>query len=251
MTGTLLQQLTRRPHASLRLFCFPYAGGGISVYRQWDRLPGTVDVWGVQLPGREERLLERPAERMTDIVELICAVLPGALDRPYAFFGHSMGAIVSWEVARRLTDGGASPPVRFFISGCRAPYLREETNTHLLPEDELIAELRRMEGTPEAVLANKDLMPLVLPTIRADFAVLETYEFKSPGPVDIPITVLGGTDDAGILLEHLNGWGELTRGGCDVHLLPGGHLFLREQRDAVLGLIEERLAPAIAPAGPR
>lgn len=243
--GELLQPLTARRTPAVRLFCFPYAGGGVSVYRQWDCLPDTVDIWGVQLPGREERTLERPFARMTEVIDTICARLPDELDGPYAFFGHSMGAIVSWEVARELVRRGLPAPVWLFVSGCRPPHMPDETCFWLLSDDELIDEIRKMDGTPRAVLENRDLMQLLLPTIRADFAVLENRQFQAPEPVDVPITVFGGAEDARVRPEHLAGWRELTRAECETHVFAGGHLFLREERDAILSIMEARIAAAL------
>src|SRR5262245_53644991 len=148
--------------ADVRLFCFPYAGGGASVYRGWAGcLPGSVDVCPVQLPGREARFREPPFARIGPLVEALAASIRPWLDRPFAFFGHSMGALIAFELSRRLQHEHGLQPVRLFVSGCAAPQVQTEREAiHALPADQFRQELRRLNGTPAAVLEDDELMEL-------------------------------------------------------------------------------------------
>lgn len=149
--------------ARLRLFCFPYAGGGASIYRDWTAaLPPVVEVYPVQLPGRQSRLHELPFTRMSLLVPELVEGLQPYLDRPFAFWGHSMGALISFELARHLSHENRPGPLHLFVSGYRAPQLpRLEPPIHQLPEEAFIHELHRLNGTPDAVLQNRELMRLL------------------------------------------------------------------------------------------
>jgi medium-chain acyl-[acyl-carrier-protein] hydrolase len=218
-----------QPDAKLRLFCLPYAGGGAAVFRTWV-LPG-IEVWGVQLPGRGERFSEPP---MVDIDRLLDALYPDLLpffDRPYAFFGHSMGALLAFELARR------SSPQHLLVSGRRAPQVAS-SQLHTLADDAFLSELRRLNGTPPQVLENAELMALFLPILRADFRVCETYEYHMGERLECPIVAFGGVDDRTEPLELLEGWRSLTAGSFELQKLPGDHFFLQTQPQLLL----ERIA---------
>jgi len=235
-----------QPDARLRLFCFPYAGGGASIYRLWHRdLPGGVEVCAVQLPGRESRWREEPFRRVPPLADAATEALAPRLGRPYAFFGHSMGAVLAFEVTRRLRGRGLPGPRHLFVSGRSAPRV-EITDPPIrdLPRDEFIEAVRSYSGTPEEVLQNKELMELVEPLLRADFSVSETYEYRADGdPLDVPLTVLGGLRDQDVPPEDLEAWSLETRGPYRKHLLDGGHFFLNDMRDEVLRIVSRELAP--------
>ena len=162
------------PQATLRLFCFPYAGGAALTFRAWsDSLPMALEVCPVELPGRGKRIKSAPFTRLQLLVEAIAIAILPYLDKPFAFFGHSMGGLVSFELARLLRKNYGNSPVHLFISGYRAPQVPDpDPPIHALPEPEFLEELRRLNGTPEVVLENTELMQILLPALRADFAVI-------------------------------------------------------------------------------
>ena len=241
--------LETRPGARLRLFCFPFAGGGASVFRAWPQeLPGSVEVIAVQPPGRESRFREEPFRRIEPMADAATAALAPRLERPFAFFGHSMGAILAFEVARRLRRRGLPQPRHLFVSGRSAPRVElSDPPIHDLPREEFFAELRRFSGTPEEVLRNRELLELVEPLLRADFSVSETYRYRPDAePLAVPLTALGGAEDPEVAPEHLAPWREETTGPFQEHLLPGGHFFLAERRGEVLAIVGRELGPYLA-----
>ncbi|MFC0212043.1 thioesterase II family protein [Paenibacillus chartarius] len=245
-----------RTSAKLRLFCFPYAGAGASVFRQWrSHLPHDIDVIPVQLPGRESRALEAPIESLNTVVQTIAREITPLLQLPFAFFGHSMGALIAFETARRLRYTHHVSPVHLIVSGKSAPQL-PSTRPHLhnLPEEQFIEEIRNMQGTPEEILQNRELMQLLLPRLRADFSVCDTYAFAPGETLPCPITVLGGTEDSGVSPESLQGWKEHTKEAFQVRMFRGNHFFLNDQvpavTEAVLDAIRTQTGrqPAVAAA---
>jgi medium-chain acyl-[acyl-carrier-protein] hydrolase len=229
--------------ARLRLFCFPYAGGGASAFFSWQRsLPRGVEVRGVQPPGREGRVRERPIAEWGPFLDGLMAELVPRLDVPFAFFGHSLGATVAFEVARRLRAMGGPQPLHLFASGRTAPHLpMEDPPVHALPEPEFVAELRRLGGTPEEVLGNADLMSILLPLLRADFGLSETYEHTPGDPLDLPITGYGGVRDERVEPERVSAWRQHTRAGFREVMFPGGHFFLHEDRQSLLADLSNEL----------
>lgn len=236
----------------MRLFCFPYAGGGVSAFRQWGAsLPDGVEPWAVQLPGREDRMGTPPLDRMGDVLNALVPEIIPCLDRPFAFFGHSMGALVAWSLACSLQRMEAGSPARLFVSGCTPPQVRDETATqfHTAPDDELIERLRSWRATPEAVLADAELMNLLLPVIRADLAVVETYRFRAGPLLNCPVSAFGGTEDEPVGNASLPRWGELTAAGFDLRMFDGDHFFLHSARSAVIEEIAGRISAASERSG--
>jgi len=219
------------PRARLRLFCFPYAGGGAATYNAWHAgLPAEIEVVAVQPPGRAGRSRERPFDRLGPLVEALAAAVLPHLDRPYAFFGHSMGALIAFELTRHLRRAHGTQPARLFVSGRRAPHLpRTKKPMHDLPEQEFMSELRGLNGTPEEVLAHPELMEMMLPLLRADFAVVETYEFAPEAPLECPVRAYGGLRDREVSREQLEGWREHTSADFGVRMLPGDHFYLQAE----------------------
>jgi medium-chain acyl-[acyl-carrier-protein] hydrolase len=229
--------------ASLRMFCFPYAGGGASIFYNWQSaLPPAIEVCAVQLPGREH-LMRKP--HYTQLPELVLAIKRAVayyLDKPFVFYGHSMGGLLAFELARLLRRDGYPQPRHLLVSGCRAPHLaREERITYNLPEPELLEEIRVLNGTPEEVLEDPELMGVLLPTLRADFEVVETYEYATEPPLDCPISAFGGVKDEKVEYQHLEAWREHTTSLCSVRMLPGDHFFLRAARADLLQIIAQKL----------
>ena len=232
-----------KPRARLRLFCFPYAGGGASIYQTWaEKLPDTVEVCPVQLPGRETRIRERAFTDVTLLVEVLAPAILPLLDKPYAFFGHSMGGLISFELARYLRRHQGPLPIHLFISGRGAPQITSsETAKSVLPEDEFIEELIRLNGTPPEVLDNPELMMMMIPLLRADFLLCESYTYKNEPPLDCPISVFGGLQDGETGPEKLEGWREQTTRGFVRRMLPGDHFFLHSHRADLLRLLAQEL----------
>lgn len=231
------------PKASVRLFCFPYAGGTALVYRTWaQRLPPSVEVVAIQLPGRASRMQEPLISKLTDVVEPIASALAPFLDKPFAFFGHSMGALVSFEVARFFRRQGRELPRHMFVSGRQAPQLNSERRSlYNLPTDELLAELQQLEGTPREVLEHPELMDLMLPTLRADFSICDTYEYKEEAPLACPITAFGGLQDSDISRRKLEAWREQTSAAFTVRMFPGNHFFIHSHETLLLNLLAAQL----------
>jgi len=244
-----------RPEAGLRLFCFPHAGGAASSYFHWPVALDGVDVLAVQPPGREGRLAEPPVADMPTMLERLVAAVEPHLDRRFVFFGHSMGALVAFELARELRRRGLAIPERLYVSGRRAPTLpNPETPLHVLADDELVAELnRRFGGLPAAILAEPELMALFLPIIRADLTVLECHEFHGDPVLGLPITAFGGEDDVRASEDDLAAWRDLTAADFALRRFPGGHFYLHDRRDAFLrsfaAMLATDLAGGTAPGG--
>jgi len=232
--------------ARLRLFCFPHAGGGASMFRPWlDALPPEIEVCPVQLPGRENRLREPLYQQFAPLVQALAEALQPYFTLPFAFFGHSMGALLSFGLARHLRQQNASLPVQLFLSAYRAPQIPNlEAPLHLLPEAAFIKKLLSFNGTNPEVLENEELRQFLLPIMRADFAVCGTFRYTPEEPLACPISVLGGLQDSRVRQEDLLAWREQTSSAFTQRMLPGGHFYLQQQqiRLPLLQLIAQDLA---------
>jgi medium-chain acyl-[acyl-carrier-protein] hydrolase len=215
------------PDAEFRLFCLPYAGGGASVYRGWQPLaPERIQVCPVELPGRGVRLRETPYVRLHPLVRALVTALEPFVDRPFALFGHSMGGLVGFELARALRERGQPQPAHVFVSATAAPGTPPtRPSIHDAPDAEIKRRLRTLNGTPQELLDNEELMELMLPTLRADFSVLETYEYREAPPLSVPITVFGGVADPVVPQEALRGWQRQSSKGARLRMFPGDHFF--------------------------
>lgn len=213
---------------SVRLLCFAHAGGGSSLFYPWRELLGPhVQVLPVLLPGREARLAEKPFRRMDELIEPLVSALWDLTDGPVSIFGHSLGSVIGYEVSRALASRGRAPKV-LFVSGRRAPHLPARlADVHDLDEPTLFAALRRLNGTPEELLADRALIDPFLPTIRADFELNETYR-QLPGPV-LTCEVIGcaGASDPQVTEPELAAWGEVTIGSFSYHMFDGDHFYLK------------------------
>ncbi len=226
----------KREHvpARLRLVCLPYAGGGASAYRPWiDALPG-VEVLPVQPPGREGRFREPAFDRLPPLVSAIAdAIAP--IREPFALFGHSLGALTAFELAREFRRRGAPMPSMLIVSGRSAAHLPPRfPPLHALPDAEFVAALKQFNGTPAAVLDNAELMQAYLPLLRADFAAHETYRYSDEPSIDLPIAAFTGDNDARVTAAELSAWSQQTTGLYRASVLPGDHFYLTTNREALL-----------------
>jgi medium-chain acyl-[acyl-carrier-protein] hydrolase len=232
-----------RPQARFRLFCFPYAGGGALIFRTWsDGLSADVEVCPIQLPGRGTRLMEPLFTQLSPLIQALAQALLPLLDKPFAFFGHSLGALVSFELARQLRRQYGVQPVRLFVSAGRAPQLPHRgLPVHTLPEGDFLAELRRLNGTPRAVLEHEELMQIALPVLRADFAVYETYVYSTELPLNYPISAFGGLRDRTMSQSDLEAWREQTSVSFSLQMFPGDHFFLNTTQPLLLRVLSQEL----------
>lgn len=235
--------------AGIRLFCFPHAGGGPSFFRAWRQaLAPDIDVRPVLLPGRESRLRELPYRRVEQLIDPLCSALLPYLDRPYALFGHSMGSIVAYEAARRLARRTGRVPFRLLVSGRRAPELPSRRRSFsALPEKDFLTALATLNGTPPEVLGQPQLVQLLLPALRADFELNETYQ-PLPGPMlDCPLTACMGLDDPEVDPVELLAWRAVTTADFTLRIFGGDHFYLRDGRPDVLSALRLDCVGAGAP----
>jgi surfactin synthase thioesterase subunit len=232
--------------AATRLVCLPHAGGSASFYLPVAAAlsPG-VDVVAIQYPGRQDRRAERPIDDMAELADRVHGILRRQPQLPLTIFGHSMGAVLGFEVTRRLEADGHGP-VRLFASGRRAPSTYRDEAVHRRDDAGIIAEVRRLNGTASALLGDDELMRAALPALRADYKATETYTCAPEITVDCPITVLTGDSDPKTSLDEANVWAQHTRGLFDLQVFAGGHFFLTDHADEIVKLLAQhfRVEPA-------
>lgn len=228
----------------LRMFCLPYAGGGARYFREWaSRLDANVEVCAIRLPGRERRWSEPPLRRVDQATEILIEVLRPYLDLSFVVFGHSMGAILAYEVARGILAATGAEPLGLFVSGHRAPHLPlRRRMLHQLPRDELIAEIRALKGTPDEVFQNADLVDFVLPTLRSDLELVETYTKQGDSVLSCTVIAMGGTADHDVSSDDLAGWRSVTTGPFKTILFEGDHFYLNDARTSFLLRLRLELA---------
>ncbi len=239
----------RSPTARLRLFCIPYAGGGASLYREWaPALAPWIEVQPVQLPGRESRFDEPPLTSMADLVQEILDPIGPYLDLPIAVFGHSMGALIGYELVRRLQRRPSAMVSALLVSSHPAPHLPQRLPLrHKMNERDLRASVKDLDGTPQSILSNDALMDLFSPLLRADFQLVETYEHGVPTPLRCPIYAFGGTSDPYVSKDELRAWGVHTNAVFQLAMLTGDHFYLKTRSDQLLSYVFESLAPGACP----
>ncbi|HEX4604327.1 MAG TPA: alpha/beta fold hydrolase [Candidatus Angelobacter sp.] len=237
------------PSAKVRLFCFPYAGGSARIFREWHDWCGPeVEVVALELPGRGFHSRSPSIDSMGSMIEQLLPVLDPLLDRPFALFGHSMGALISFELSRALTATGRKTPLRLFASGMRAPHLWGGHQIHCLPDDQFVAALRNLNGTPSEVLGDNSLLEMFIPLLRTDLCLSETYQFTPGTPLQHPITVFGGIGDVTTPSECLHEWQRHTRSGCTVRLFEGDHFFIHQNAHLMAASILKSLGRISTPA---
>ena len=234
------------PRARLRLFCFPYAGG-TSAYGTWiDQFPPEVrreiELCSIHLPGRDSNQSEPLFHELSPLLDALAPVIASYSDLPFAFFGHSMGALIGFELARQLRSRRLPGPVHLTVCGYRAPHLKDpHPPIHELPDAEFRAKLREFGGTPDAVLRDAELMELLTPVLRADFAVCGSYSYAAEAPLDCSITVFGGNDDPKVSRDELSAWQAHTARSFSLRMFPGGHFFLQSAQFLFLRVLAQDL----------
>ena len=234
-----LMPFSREGNGRLNLFFFPHAGGGASAFYQWSRvLPREITSYAIQLPGRETRLREPLHRQIPALVETLAEVLRPYLHTPFIFWGHSMGALLGFELARYLHQRGHSTPLRLLVSGYNAPHIPyPDPHIHHLPEADFMTALKELNGTPEAVLNDAELRDLVLPIVRADFQLVETYTYQEAAPLSCPITVLDGTADDKTNEADLQAWQQQTTHDLEMFAFPGDHFFLYDLQPRLISTV--------------
>ncbi|MFJ3493827.1 thioesterase II family protein [Streptomyces sp. NPDC086091] len=236
------------PDAVERLVCFPHAGGSASFYFPVSAaLAGRVDVVALQYPGRQDRRAEPCVEDLGVLADAVLDALRGQDDLPLTFFGHSMGALLAFEVARRLEREGRTIE-RLFASGRVAPSVPRRESLHLLPDDDLVAAVTEMSGTDALVLADEEIRRMALPALRADLHAVETYHCAPGAPLECPVTVLIGDTDPRTPPDDARAWQSHTTASCDLETFPGGHFFLSDHPKPVLTLLHTHHTPTRRPA---
>ncbi len=258
MSSRWFVPVAARPHAPRRLYCLPYAGAGPSAFRGWgDAFGPDLDVYAVLLPAREGRFTDpSPLDQRA-----VAAAIADHADRPFAIYGHSFGGRFGFEVTRELRAAGAELPLRLYPSASRPPHLKIVTGLldglSSAPDDELIRALTEGGGMPPAVLAQPELLELVLPAVRMDLGWLDAYSHQEQPPLPVPITAFAGTTDQMVSAELMRGWAGHTSEEFAIHALPGGHFFFNDEPGslaALAGVVRADLlaagaAGAAAPAG--
>ncbi|GIJ11090.1 thioesterase II family protein [Micromonospora andamanensis] len=242
IAGSRFRTYRPRPSPALRLVCFPHAGGAASFYRGWaEHLPDDIELAIAMYPGRENRLPDPHPDTLEGLAADFAASMPQGV--PLVLLGHSMGAAVALEVARRMSR----PPARLIVSGHPAPHRQRPNDVHLRPDDGLLAELRTVGGTTAGLLDYPEIRKLVLPMIRADYRLIERYRCGPPVPLAIPITALIGRADPEVDENEARAWESWTLSGFELHTVDGGHFHLVEyQREFV-----EWLTTLLTNADPR
>jgi medium-chain acyl-[acyl-carrier-protein] hydrolase len=242
--------LLRRPVPAprIRLYCFCYAGGNAASFVNWQPLiDQRIEICAVQLPGRGSRFTEKPFDDLGSLIAVLTNVLAQQPAMPFAFFGHSLGGLLAFEVTRAMRNAGQALPLHLFVSGCSAPRYRSPSKGyHRLDDDALLAVLQQYNGTPPDILAHRELMALLLPTIRADFALVEKYAYREEPLLNVPMTVLGGKVDAAIESpQQIHGWLEETSAPGRVRWFKGDHFFIHSEQHAVLDCLVSELVRLI------
>lgn len=225
-----------------RIFVFPYSGSGTSGFYQWAQTfrESGIDFMAIQLPGRENRLKEKPIADLSMLLEKLLPAITALLDKPFVFFGHSLGALIAFELCRALRRQGLPLPQHLFVSAFRSPELSNPNKKlHHLATPEFIAGIREYGGTSEQVLVNREMMDLFLPMFRADFSLHETYQYRHESALACPITALMGTEDPFVRPEYMLNWRNQTHANFQQIQYPGKHFFLHEHMASICQRLQQ------------
>lgn len=242
MNGKLFTFPKPNPTATVRLFCFPYAGGSSAIFKPWiNSVSDSIELVLVQLPGRGERLMESPLDSMEAIIKELMQHKEFITSKPYALFGHSLGSRIAYELALTLAQNEHTVPLKLYASASRAPHcLSTRPHLHNLPHNEFIQALHSLNGTPKEVLDNQELMELFLPLLRADFKIADTY-LADQHPLESEIHVFHGVEDE-IERDHVEAWQALTCKPYELTEFPGGHFFIHQHYNEMMKIINQQLA---------
>jgi surfactin synthase thioesterase subunit len=245
--GLWIRRFHPAPQAMTRLVCFPHAGGSATFFRPVSQaLSPAVDVLSVQYPGRQDRRKEKAVDSITDLADQIFAALCPWADRPVVLFGHSMGAIVAFEVARRFEREAQVLLSGLFVSGRRAPSFVRKENIHERDDDGIVRELKLMSGTDVTLLGDDEILRMILPAIRSDYKAVDTYQYL-PGPkLACSIDALIGDADPKNSIAEAQGWSEYTSGSFGLHAFEGGHFYLSHHQAEINGLLKSRLVSPVS-----
>ncbi|CAO5236316.1 thioesterase II family protein [Frankia sp. AgKG'84/4] len=235
-------------NTGIRLVCFPHAGGSATFYQPFARaLESVADLWAVQYPGRQDRRSEPPFESIDDVADQLAGLLGSAAGPPLAFFGHSMGAVVAFEVARRLRRAGRPGPAALFVSGRRAPSVPRIELVHQGTDADILRALRELAGTDPRILGDEEIQQMILPVVRGDYRAVERHRHVPGPPLTCPVVAFGGDDDPHASVADLRAWADHTTGAFEAHVFSGGHFYLVDELDGVTAAIAENLAALAGP----
>lgn len=227
----------------IKLLCFPYAGGTSAIYAKWKRhISKEIELCPIELAGRGKRYEAPLYNSLDEVIEDVYNVIKNDIDNDYAFFGHSMGCLIAYELAHKIQKLGKDSPSHIFFSGKRAPHTQRVSNDiYLLPDEEFKNEILSLGGTPKEILEHKELYELFIPILRADFKVNDTYEYVEPeSKLDCNITVLNGKEDK-ITLNEIIGWKQHTSKDCKIYMMDGGHFYLNDKYEDIIKIINHTL----------
>ena len=228
----------------MRLFLFPYAGGGPASFNKW-KFPENIEVLTAHYPGRGSRYKEAAISSVSKLVDEFGNAIQSILDKPMVFFGHSLGGLVAFELARYLRRNNLNMPASLIVSGCGAPQMASPHEViHGLSDGEFLSALGRLNGIPNEALQNEELMKLLLPSLRADFEAAEAYTYAIEEPLDIPIITLGGEDDPRVSVERVEGWADQTSVKFEPRYFAGNHFFINTSTNEVVNFIAEKIIHA-------
>jgi surfactin synthase thioesterase subunit len=233
-----------RPAAAFRLFCFPHAGGAPVAFFPWTaQFSEEIECVCLQYPGRALRLREQSSTTVRQLVDGILREIDDLSERPFAFYGHSLGGIVAFELTRALRRLGRPGPRHLYVGAARPPQMASAyPSIHMLPDGDFVAAVNsRYGGIPSAIAADPGTMEMFLPSLRGDFTAYETYQFRPSDPLAIPITIFGGLQDTAVPPECLQGWKQHTDAAFDIKLLPGGHFFPPASTQALIRVLESQI----------
>lgn len=237
----------RETTPNIRLFCFPYAGGNGHIFKSWmDSLPDAIEVIGIELPGRGRRFSEPFIYDMTTMVDLLYDSIKGYLDIPFAFYGHSNGALLVFELTKKIMGKLGISPKKIFIAAKRSPHLGREHPLHKLCDRDFIEVIRHYKGTPLEVFANPELLELYLPILRADFSLSENYIFMDQQPLAVEAVLIAGTQDQIASVAEVFAWEELFASPPDKETVTGDHFFMNSCENHICKIIQQKLIPTSA-----
>lgn len=233
---------TQQPQ--FRLICFPYAGGGASIYGGWSKfLPDSFQICALQLPGREDRISEKPIDAMDDLIQAFHLSISSLLKQPFAFFGHSMGALIAYEYSLYLDDKHGIAPNHLFVSARRPPQIpNTRSPIHRQGKEEFLRSVKRLGGTPDELLNHEEMLALMIPLLRSDFALSENYQPNPVRHLRCPITVFGGDTDSEAPVGDLERWKEISIGSFRKQIYSGGHFFIHSMYEEMIRQIVTDLA---------